>query len=184
MQEFKDVVGFSGLYSISGDGVVFSHKKIVRVGNQTAYVERGGFPLRQYKHGRSGHLRVYLAKAGKKYPRFVHRLVAEAFIPNAGNLPFINHRDGNPQNNCVSNLEWVTPKQNSVHAQLLGLNRTPCQTGTTNSNAKLCENDIISMRAMRCKGEKYSSIALIFGVTASHVSDICHYRRWSHVAKR
>lgn len=47
---------------------------------------------------------------------FVHRLVAEAFIPNPNNLPYINHKDNNPLNNDASNLEWCTPKYNMQHS--------------------------------------------------------------------
>ena len=58
------------------------------------------------------HLQVALSKNGKVVHRFVHRLVAEAFIPNPENLPQINHKDENPANNCVDNLEWCDCRYN------------------------------------------------------------------------
>ena len=66
----------------------------------------------------SGHLRVHLRLDGKRklYGFSVHRLVANAFIPNIQNLPQVNHIDGNPSNNNVDNLEWCTPSHNIRHA--------------------------------------------------------------------
>lgn len=57
----------------------------------------------------------------KKYRRYVHRLVADAFIPNPDGKPEVNHIDGNKRNNCVDNLEWVTRSENCAHACRTGL---------------------------------------------------------------
>lgn len=68
----------------------------------------------------SGYHRVSLCD-GKNVKRFlVHRLVAEAFIPNPLNKPHINHKDNNPYNNTVNNLEWVSHSENMVHAEKQG----------------------------------------------------------------
>lgn len=64
---------------------------------------------------KDGHEVIMLSKNGRKYGTFVHRLVAKAFIPNPDNLPIINHKDENPRNNDVSNLEWCTYSYNNTY---------------------------------------------------------------------
>lgn len=68
----------------------------------------------------SGYKSVRLSKQTRRQKQ-VHRLVAEAFIPNPMNLPIVNHLDGDKHNNCVSNLEWCTNRQNVLHAIKFGL---------------------------------------------------------------
>lgn len=65
---------------------------------------------------KDGYLRVAIYdKEHKQHRKLVHRLVAEAFIPNPDNLPQVNHKDGNKQNNSVDNLEWCTHSENQKH---------------------------------------------------------------------
>ena len=66
-----------------------------------------------------GYLRVTLWSDGRKRNHKVHRLVAKAFLPNTFNKPQVNHIDGNPQNNSVTNLEWVTNAENAEKARLI-----------------------------------------------------------------
>ena len=68
-----------------------------------------------------GYHKVDLYSNGKRTSVRVHRLVAEAFIPNPNELPQINHIDGNKENNNVKNLEWVNNSQNMIHAYRTGL---------------------------------------------------------------
>jgi hypothetical protein len=65
-----------------------------------------------------GYLKVNLLKEGKQKQYTVHRLVATAFLPNENNYPYINHKDENPSNNKVDNLEWCTPKYNANYGTL------------------------------------------------------------------
>jgi hypothetical protein len=71
----------------------------------------------KFSHNHKGYNQVILVKDKKPNNQLVHRLVAQAFIPNPNNLPQVNHKDGNKQNNCVDNLEWITNKDNIKHAK-------------------------------------------------------------------
>lgn len=109
MQEiWKDIKGFEGYYQVSNFGNVKSLYRIVKRG--TNYKSVNERILRPYFHG--GYPEVVLTISGNKRTFPIHRLVAEAFIPNPNNLPIINHKDENPSNNCVDNLEWCTYSYN------------------------------------------------------------------------
>lgn len=101
------VVGYEGLYMVSSFGNVMGVPKKSTYGHMLAQ--------REMPSG-SGYHSVCLCKDNvKKYYR-VHRLVAQAFIPNLDNKPEVNHKDGNRSNNRVDNLEWVTRSENETHA--------------------------------------------------------------------
>jgi len=78
-----------------------------------------GHILKQYNNGK-GYLRVHSSKNGKTVDKYVHRLVAETFIPNPNNYQEINHRDNNPLNNSVFNLEWCTHEYNIHYREKYG----------------------------------------------------------------
>lgn len=106
-ENFRQISGYEGLYSVSDKGEVLSEKRkrILSCGKN------------QY-----GYNLVVLFKDGKGKQYLVHRLVAEAFIDNPDNLPEINHKDENKDNNSVENLEWCTHQYN-------------CNYGTRNERA-------------------------------------------------
>lgn len=68
-----------------------------------------------------GYMKVHTTVNNKQVTRYVHRLVAECFIPNPNNLPQVNHKDGIKTNNNVDNLEWCTSAENHRHAREIGL---------------------------------------------------------------
>lgn len=110
---WKDVIGFEGLYQVSDDGRVRSLPRLKICGFNGKQIMQRGRILKP-GHTNDGYAFVNLVNANGKYkPYYIHRLVAQAFIPNPNNYPIINHKDENPSNNYYKNLEWCTYEYNS-----------------------------------------------------------------------
>lgn len=103
---WKDIKNYEGLYQVSNLGKIKSINY-----NRTKKSKLLKFSITK------GYYRVHLCKNKKIKSYFVHRLVAEAFIDNPLNKPFINHLDCNTKNNYYKNLEWCTQKENINYAQ-------------------------------------------------------------------
>lgn len=110
IEEWRDAPGFEELYLVSNLGRVKSVERFKRNNAGTQFVNER---LRVLTPDKDGYLRVCLSKDGLHYLKSVHRLVAEAFIPNPDNLPVINHKNEDKQDNRVENLEWCTVKYNT-----------------------------------------------------------------------
>ena len=123
MSEWRVARGFGGKYIVSDNGVV---KNIVT----GKIIKASASP--------HGYITVKMDRPNlSRKNAFVHRVVAEAFIPNPQNKTQVNHKDGNKANNCVSNLEWVTPSENQQHAyKVLGRRGAlKGKTGKMNANS-------------------------------------------------
>lgn len=119
MEEWRPIRGYEKRYEVSSMGRVRSIRRtIIQKDRSESPCSRrwGGWILKGDEKKGGGYPRVVLYKNGERYRVFIHRLVCEAFIPNPENKPFVNHKDGNPNNNQVSNLEWCTCKENVQHA--------------------------------------------------------------------
>lgn len=149
----------------------------------TGKVRRKARPL-FYKDGRSGvlpaaDLRPTLQATGYLTASFsgkhlsIHRLVAEAFLP-APEQQFakqtVNHIDGNKLNNCASNLEWASYKQNNNHARETGLCR---QHGESTNLSKYTDQFIDAVRNVHATySPSYEELGRIFGLTGTHARQI------------
>lgn len=120
-EEWKDVVGFEDYYMVSNFGRVLSKERYMN--NHGAKVLKPEKIVSHY-HTKCGYCQIDLSVDGKKYKRYVHRLVAEAFIPNPDNFPEVNHKDENKDNNLADNLEWCTRKYNQVYS--FGMSENHC----------------------------------------------------------
>ena len=107
---WRDIVGYEGLYQVSNTGKVKSLRYRKKYEQKEIAIN-----LRK-----DGYLQVNLNKQGHQKIYLVHRLVAQTFLPNPENKPYINHIDCNPSNNCVNNLEWCTQSENMQYAVKLG----------------------------------------------------------------
>jgi len=154
MEIWKDIPDYEGLYQASNLGNIKSLKKnIILRQNGDNY----------------GYMQVILYNGETRKTGKVHRLVGKAFIENPENKPQINHKDGNKKNNHVSNLEWLTNRENKKHA---------IDTGLTVMSPKTREAQIASIgkvildTATGIYYEKVKDAASIYGVNPSTI------RRW------
>ncbi|AHJ87158.1 HNH endonuclease [Bacillus phage JBP901] len=119
-----------------------------------------------------GYCQVGLCGSGKLKKYVIHRLVALAFIPNPENKPQVNHIDGNKQNNCLSNLEWVTVSENIIHAINTGLNPI---------NTQMDEKVAVSIKKAYISGKTVQDIIKEFNLTKGTVINTLREKRWKHV---
>lgn len=109
-EEWRDIIGYEGLYQVSSYGNTRSLERLETTKDGRKRI-RPAQTISQYLHYK-GYKRVTLCKDGIRKAYLVHRLVAEAFIPNPDNKPQINHIDEDKTNNAITNLEWVTNDEN------------------------------------------------------------------------
>ena len=187
MEKWVDIKGFNGKYQVSDTGKVrslcYKKPRILSTSNTGKY--RNYLAVKLYKGGRG---------TGKDYK--VHRLVAEAFLPNPDNKPQVNHIDGNTFNNDVSNLEWVTNQENQKHAWNNGLHKTTkaqqdsCREASkiwikkhpNGNNCSLTLEEVAEIKMMLADGKlKMTVIADLYNVSYKVVQNIKNGKTYKNV---
>jgi hypothetical protein len=128
--DWKNIPGYNNRYLINKIGLIISH------------YPNGAFEILKSRIDRAGYETVRLSANGKTRTFFLHRLIAQLFIPNEYMKPHINHKNGKKANNWYENLEWVTHSENVQHGYDTGLNNT--------SRPKIID---------KCTGKIYHSIS-------------------------
>lgn len=113
IEEWRDIKGLEGFYQVSNLGRVKSLERSYKRGNVSCLQKE---LIMKQSLLKRGYYQITFFYQKNKIRKTVHRLVALAFIPNPLNKKTVNHKDGNKLNNCVSNLEWNTYKENTQHA--------------------------------------------------------------------
>lgn len=177
MVEWRDVVGYEGLYSVSNTGEVFSH-----------------ITNRALKHNitSTGYHTVELFKRnGEKSKRvLVHRLVAAAFLPNSFNYPQVNHLDENKDNNSADNLEWCTAKHNMNYGKMAKIRHTlidysaPWRKELARKNGKAVSRPVDQFDKngkLIASYESAKEASRQTGANASHILECCAGKRYKTV---
>ena len=167
---WKQVKGYEGIYEVSNLGRVKSLARTVRAiyGRATHYSEQK-VKERILKPSFStyGYAYVALARNGKSKTTLVHRIVAEAFIPNPDDLPCVNHKDENPSNDCVDNLEWCTYSYNNTYKNI--------HLRKKHTNRKIIQYDL-DMNELK-RWDSITEAAKFYGIQTTNISACCIGKR-------
>lgn len=172
-EEWRDIPGYEGLYQVSDTGKI---KSVIRRGSFVA-----GRKKRLSRHV-TGYQYVSLtARDGSEKKHYIQRLVMMSFEPidSAEHLD-VNHVDGNKLNNSIGNLEWLSHRDNIIHARTV-LKAWPDMRGERSANAKLTDDDVRTIRALHLSGLKQKDIAARYNVSQPTIGYIVHGKTWGHV---
>lgn len=180
-EEWKDVVGYEGFYQVSNLGRVKSMDRVIKRRKYGQFKKYGVILVLNV--GYRGYVDTKLHKNGVKMGKLVHRLVAEAFIPNPENKPVVNHKNGDKEDNRLCNLEWATYSENSQHAIDTGL--TPIPKGVASGKTTLTNEKVLAICSELDKYERsQKSIAEEYGVSVGCIGDIHTGARWNWLTNR
>ena len=139
----KDIKNYEGLYAVTSCGRVWSYRL-----NKF---------MKAWDNG-TGYLKVRLKKDNKNKIFYIHRLVAEAYIPNPDNLPEVNHRNEDRSKNYCNNLEWCTPAYNNLYGSRTNM-LSPCECVETGyiynsiAEAARATNTLVQGISACCRGK-------------------------------
>lgn len=176
---------YEDLYEIDTFGNIKSLDRKVRNNNGFRVIKG---KILKPKLDDKGYYKIGLTKNKKQKFYFIHRLVALTFIPNPNNYPIINHKDGNPKNNYVENLEWCTYSYNTKHAFNIGLKKPVSaeHIGEKNPKNKLTEKQVLNILNAKKDGIhiKKAFELLNYEISFSGFEQIWYGYKWKHLVEK
>lgn len=161
IEEWADIKGYENMYQVSNLGRVKSLKRKEEV-------------ILKCKITKSGYREAKLFNVNYK-DFLVHRLVALSFIPNPENKKQVNHIDGDKLNNVVTNLEWVTSKENAIHSIESGLKKV----GSKSTSSKLKQSDVIQIRKLYLTGDyTHDDLGALYNVHPTTIGKMLNGTNW------
>lgn len=177
MEIWKPIIGYEGLYEVSNFGRIKSLPRVWICGNKKSKRSKPE-TISRIHHNKQKYLQVWLSKEGIAKIYRVHRLVAQAFIPNTENKETVNHINGIKDDNRIENLEWNTLRENQDHATINNLR--VFVNGENHGASVLTEKNVLEIRAMSNFYTKMD-IARKFNVSHKTIRSILARTTWKHI---
>ena len=185
IEVWRDILGYEGFYQVSNQGNVKSLDRTVITNNRKPYIRKG--KLCNQSKSNLGYMTVGFTVNNVKVNKYVHRLVAEAFITNVNNYPQVNHIDCDKTNNRINNLEWCTNSQNHIHASKHGLNKLHLHrvaySGEKNGRSLLTKEQVLEIK-QKYIPFKYSAKKLSkeYNVSESCITHVLNNTSWKEIS--
>lgn len=181
VEQWLPVAAYEGIYEVSDRGQVRSVTRPVKMRYADGVrVRRQRGKARASKDNGRGYRHIHLSRDGVTVTGYVHRLVAEAFVPNPRSLPEIHHIDFNPSNNAASNLAWVTKAENMAFSREAGrLHGLTKAAGSTPSARSLTAEQVQRIRSETTDDDTLDSIGARYGVSGALISNILKAKCWN-----
>ncbi len=169
-EHWIDLIGYGDYYEISNLFNIRRKQNTTnrKVSNLKRRVHTGGYEY------------IQITINNKSKNLTYHRLIAQHFIPNPLDKPFVNHKDGNKLNNSIENLEWCTASENMIHCFATGLQKG--RKGESHHNAKLSKSDVLKIREMFKNNKSIDEVHYIFNnVGRNHIIAIKNNKTWKNI---
>lgn len=189
-KELKSVTKtyFGREYEIWNNGDIYSLPYSVNDQLPNGAKRTKTFDKRKLKFGKArneqGYYQVRLGGRNGKTVQ-IHRVLADAFVPNPNGYTVVNHKDGNKGNCSIDNLEWCTSSYNAKHAFDTGLRKTGLHTRylAYKSSLKYTDEDVDAWKQLRAEGHTLTDIAEKYGTTKSMVSQYVNGKRFDNISE-